>query len=300
MINLNSIEAVSASFLLTTVRDAAFVFKPATPRLGTKRPFQMRHCMNKRLFLSFLLLSGLIFSIGVQAQSGGEPNKRPAFDPPAQSPKQYSVAEIGAMFERPKNTLELLKNLKLAMDKDLLLQKAFFDDANLLKFFNALKVTWEKPGPFAQHQHWAKITPDNRVFTTMIVRVLESRWQESGHKTSAGTPVPGDKRVSGRVSLEVGGAAGFTLREVKKIFGSPTQQALDCGMGPHSTTCDPTTKGSFIYEIRWNPTGGKYYFEKRAVIHFKADPPPDPTVPYPGQKFTDIDLVKSIELYEIE
>jgi hypothetical protein len=44
---------------------------------------------------------------------------------------------------------------------------------------------------------------------------------------------------------------------------------------------------------------GNRYFEKRAVIYFKLDPPRDANVPAARVNFEDNDVVKSIELYEV-
>ena len=53
----------------------------------------------------------------------------------------YPASEIQAMFESPQNIPQLLYNLKIAADRGLLLQPAFYDEATLLKFFHGSKVT---------------------------------------------------------------------------------------------------------------------------------------------------------------
>jgi len=55
------------------------------------------------------------------------------------SPKP-SVSQLEAMFNRPANAPDLLHNLKLAFDRDWLLQPSFYDDAILLKFFDGQRV----------------------------------------------------------------------------------------------------------------------------------------------------------------
>lgn len=53
----------------------------------------------------------------------------------------YSAADISMLYSRPRTLAELLRNLKLALDLNLLLQPAFYSDANLLKFFDGASVT---------------------------------------------------------------------------------------------------------------------------------------------------------------
>ena len=53
----------------------------------------------------------------------------------------YTVSAIQAMFGPPQDVPQLLHNLKIAADRGLLLQPAFYDEATLLRFFKGSKVT---------------------------------------------------------------------------------------------------------------------------------------------------------------
>ena len=80
------------------------------------------------------------------------------------------------MFDRPLDIQHLLRNIKLAMDKDLLLQPGFFTDANLLKFFNGTRMKWSTPSPHMEGMTWRRfeVTTDRRVFPKVTVELLRS------------------------------------------------------------------------------------------------------------------------------
>lgn len=63
-------------------------------------------------------------------------------------PNGYSTADLDAMFERPKSIQQLLQNLKLASERDLLLQPQFYDELTAQKFFAGAKVTRSTPEGF--------------------------------------------------------------------------------------------------------------------------------------------------------
>ena len=72
--------------------------------------------------------------------------------PPGQSkdnvtaPKKGDLVpkEVLAMISRPATVTDLLRNIKFALDHDLLLQKDFYSEENLERFFNTSKIEWSK------------------------------------------------------------------------------------------------------------------------------------------------------------
>jgi len=54
-----------------------------------------------------------------------------------------SAGEISAMFRPPSTGVDLLQNLKVALDRDVLLEPGFYDEANLRNFFNQSRVKWQ-------------------------------------------------------------------------------------------------------------------------------------------------------------
>ena len=261
------------------------------------------HLHVKILFFAIvasLLLSGLLSA--ASAQEATKQRTVPAFSPPSESPKEYSAGEIGAMFERPTTVHQLLQNLKFAMDRDLLLQRAFYEDQNLLKFFNGSAVTWQKPDPIDpsdKHKHRGEITLSRAVFPGAVANVIDNRWQDSRYVASTKTYVPGRHRVVGTILLKVEDTTRFTAHEVTDVFGDPSWKEFDIGLLTHGYTQAPIDKGKFVYEIRWDASHGSY-FEKRMLVYFKRDPPPDPLLPEPRRAFRDDDSVSRIELVEKE
>lgn len=267
--------------------------------------------MNKKLSslrgVSRLLYCGLVFSVATFSQGEGTPSKPPAFSAPPSAPKKYSVAEIGALFERPTNALDLLKNLKLAMDKDLLLQQAFYNDANLIKFFSSTKVTWEKPDLLGNSSDKrtntvrAKVTVDSLIFPRMTVKLMHSYWKTSGFNTSNGEHVPAENYASGQIQLQVDAVPEFTLHKVRQVFGTNAEY-LDPHYSPHGDVQKTTDKGAFRYDTRGQSTGkhktrGRS-FQKETTFSIKFRMPPDPALPGAREPITEDDALKDIELHE--
>jgi hypothetical protein len=92
---------------------------------------------------------------------------------PARSESRtYSAQEIGALFDRPRDVSEFVRNLKVAWDRKLLVQPGFYDENNLKRFFNGAAVVWGKPSPgmsqsFTVRQ--ATVTVDKSLFPGVIV-----------------------------------------------------------------------------------------------------------------------------------
>jgi hypothetical protein len=81
---------------------------------------------------------------GSGRQAAKAPETGPEHIAPSCAHAQCSAAEILAMFDRPMNVADLVRNLKLAFDGDLMLQPAFFERESLVKFFNAVTVSREE------------------------------------------------------------------------------------------------------------------------------------------------------------
>jgi hypothetical protein len=167
------------------------------------------------------------------------------------SPSQtYSAQEIDTMFDRPRDLEHLLRNLKVAMDKDLFVQAGFYTDANLMKLFNGTHVTWSTPSGQGQDNTWRlfKVTTDPGVFPGMTVELLRSCRLEPAY-TSASGAIPAHVRAGGSVTVRVESVPGFTVDGVRRAFGTETQNLMESDAGPHGRY-DRTIKGSLNYERR--------------------------------------------------
>jgi hypothetical protein len=227
---------------------------------------------------------------------------QPGFTAPPVVLKRYSAAEIGNMFDRPTNALQLLGNLKLALDRDLLLQPEFFADANLMKFFNGTKVKWRQPDlsdPTEKLRRRGRVTVDGNAFPNMTVQLIASAWLDLEYNASTGSNMRGRKRSSGVVILQAQEITGVTARAVTSVFGPNPQKSFDSGVDTDAHVHAPTSKGWFIYENRRDDDPGRS-FDKLARFTFKLDSPSDQTLPMPRMTFKSDDIVQRVYLYELE
>lgn len=133
----------------------------------------------------------------------------------------YSVTEIERMFRRPKSTEDLLRNMKLAFDRSLLVQSVFFDPAVLKEFFGGTAVTDSESGKI--------VVLDDHVFPGMTVRV---------HQNGP---------ISNYIEVATGPMVTISVGVVKSIFGAGYKEQLDTGWDTDGHSHVPTTKGHLGY-----------------------------------------------------
>jgi hypothetical protein len=236
-----------------------------------------------------LALSGIALAQTGSATSDHLASDKPAFNPPPESLKQYSAKEINTMVERPTTVSQLLRNIKVVMDRDLLLQQGFFDDANLVKFFNGTHITRRKQKSDSEvseklYPAPTVVTVTSAAFPKMIVKTYLAN-----HDSRSPT--------SHELVIEAGHVPGFTASEVMSAFGPPSEKEFDTGELTDGHSQTPLTKGSYKYETRWTRFAGPY-FEKRVVVYIELDVATDPSLRQQRPAFKDADLVKEIRLHE--
>jgi hypothetical protein len=141
----------------------------------------------------------------------------------------YSVTEIERMFRRPKSTEDLLRNMKLAFDRSLLVQPAFFDPAVLKEFFGGTTVSDSESGKL--------VVLDDHAFPGMTVRV---------HQNSP---------VANYIEVATGPMVTISVGAVKRIFGAGYKEQLDLGADTDGHSHTPTTKGYLGYFEHLGPDG---------------------------------------------
>lgn len=203
-----------------------------------------------------------------------------------------SVAELQAMFERPENVQQLLRNLKLASDREWYLQPSFFDDATLRKFFNVSMVKWETPdtrfgAAYVVVELGARI--DSDVFPKMTVRIESSCtiYERPDRNESASQ----DVSFTGHINLDVGSTSDMTLRLVRREFGHEDTNNIDDGIDQHGRPYIPTMKGSVLYfnapriKLEGPVIGTEFYFRL------------DPRAKHePSREILDNDVVTTIRM----
>jgi hypothetical protein len=103
-----------------------------------------------------VLCSTLLIASAVAAERSQSANAAAAYDTAdsqlvaqsgytAHTGPAPSAGEISATFRSPSTGVDLLQNLKVALDRDVLLDLGFYDEANLRNFFNQPRVKWQTP-----------------------------------------------------------------------------------------------------------------------------------------------------------
>lgn len=168
--------------------------------------------------------------------------------PPQQ---QLSAAEIEAMFETPTAAVQLLRNLKIAVDRGLLTQPAFVDEATLAKVFNGHVISREPVadagGPYFNMME-TLVGAAGEYFPAVTIRVRQGFL---GHFDARGQlePPKGDAQRFGMVTMDVGSVRELTVCSVRDVFGAEGTMQWDSGNTPHGGTYAPTMKGDLIYDF---------------------------------------------------
>jgi hypothetical protein len=163
---------------------------------------------------------------------------------------QDAIARVGALFSRPENATDLLRNLKLAYDTDLLHQPGFYASENLTRFFAGTAATWgerttlSKDGAFRD----IVITADDGVFPQITIQLRRSCSVEVRFEPPNRVR-PDHLQEALLIHLLVGANTGFTLGAVRGVFGPASTQYVDNGaddQGPPAG--EPRKKGVLIYK----------------------------------------------------
>ena len=235
------------------------------------------------------------------ARSTGQPEPTCRLLGPSTDPDD--IARIGAMFSRPKNVAQLLQNLKLAYEKELLLQPGFYDDTNLTKFFASTTVVWGEPRPISTKDTVMRnivINADSSVFPRVTIEMRRSCWlalrfEPPNHYR------PDHVKEAAIVALKASNAPGFTLEVVRSVFGPPSRQYMDYGGGDdNAPPLPPKSKGSLIYMGRGNETrAGSATESPEVTFVVKLDPPAiSDAQRHQAATLNDSDSLDEIRLYE--
>ena len=192
---------------------------------------------------------------------------------------RYTVSDIQAMFESPQNIPQLLQNLKIAAERDLLLQPSFYDEARLSKFFHGSKVRIAKP-PAYQSKGTSAIEADisSDTFPKVVIEVSSNCMK---YDTSVGGTPTRNVDANGFVKITMVTGQFITLKDIRSVFG-PTEPFEELrGRGaPYPST----GKGSVTYEIR-RGVGFNDFTQTR--FYFRSDG---------VEAIGDSDVVQSIEV----
>jgi hypothetical protein len=151
---------------------------------------------------------------------------------PEPSNERYSSEQMDRLFERPSDVAQLLHNLKIAVDRDLLLQPAFDDDALLMKVFagSAIERTTSKGSVDGRD---VSIRIDDPHFPRMTVALSLGRGA--------------DPRAL--VEINVAAIPTFDICAVRDVFGLGAEVIVDShvGMRAVGNVDTPREKGIVRY-----------------------------------------------------
>lgn len=122
-----------------------------------------------------------------------------------------AAKEALAMINRPATMTDLLQNIKFALEHDLLLQKDFYSDENLERFFNTSQIKWSKNEPAAKIGTLFPLDdlPYKSTFERSHVDIYMDLLDRNGQPSESGK-MKGQMTVTARCPVEV----------VEKIFGT--------------------------------------------------------------------------------
>jgi hypothetical protein len=154
-------------------------------------------------------------------------------------------ADINAMFQKPKNLEELLLNIKVAVDRDLLVQSEFYDNSVLERFFAASAISWETVSGYGVRKT-GTLSFDDPTFAGIHGEVILGR----AYQVSSDAHTEEYMR-QGVIRLRLDKPeASMAVRSIVNTFGMPILAFKGCvqsGNGHGPDIEDPTCKGKIIY-----------------------------------------------------
>jgi hypothetical protein len=249
---------------------------------------------------TFPALLGLALVLATVACTHGRSFSSPGGKLP---PPRYSAEEIGGMFERPTTVAELLRNLKIAVDGDLVAEPGFGSDANLLKFFNGSAVRHEAVGPtgldFNQQDAVVSITADN--FPQMTVQLRQGLVSIEGANDAAGHVSTHVKRF-GYIQMSVAAVPEFTVKAVRGVFGKETEAQIGGEWASDGGVAPRTAKGNLIYRYTEESVHALAPTEQKGVMFVIQLPKPgsqDYSAPFSraARMVHDTDAIDGLFIY---
>lgn len=227
-------------------------------------------------FPRWFVLRLAVALLGGVACAQDKPNILESASLPHVPRQEYTAKEMATMFGRPTNVVELLRNLKAAMDRDLILQPSFNDDTLLRKFFAGSSVRREPVSnisPYVAEDVF--ITIDDPHFPKMTVRLRQGHHVQSAHDSGAGR-IPEHSVRTAFIEMNVASVPGFNVSAVRDVFGQGTA-GIDSGEGTDGFRYTPTRKGGVFYDYVNGKSSDapspfmRKYSQKNAIFNVKLD-----------------------------
>ena len=217
------------------------------------------------------------------ADAAGAVEAQDGFCIPHGSLSPMPAEAVRALYQRPTNADELLRNLKVAMDGRLLLQPAFFESASLLKFFNGARV--HRTGSPSQAQDTLignyEVSIQFGGLPKMAVSLQRRCEVVNENSGSAGTVQSRGTTAAGNIS--VAGLPGLNVSAVRRVFGKETREERP-SPGTDSVQNRTDALGWLVYDIGGAPSSVRASLRINQIV-FRIIP--GPTARTTNQNNTD-------------
>ncbi|MGD0278744.1 MAG: hypothetical protein ABSC11_05520 [Smithella sp.] len=168
-----------------------------------------------------------------------------------QSIKNKSGKELMAMINKPTNPVELLKNIKFAIENNLLLSEDICIDDNLNNLLGGTKVSWREYSSFQKKAEIVSLSDVfQRSFSGQGIIYERTRLDDKKVESSSG-------KLCVEISCDGYGDTRFTVEAVESVFGTDMQVVNPYTKPNRHLALIPTTHKlgnlELIYNIE-NPT----------------------------------------------
>lgn len=166
----------------------------------------------------------------------------------------YGAQELSGMIARPQTVEQLLRNLKVAVDRDLVEQQGFFDTKVLTKFFGASSVKWTiNQLDAGSTEKSGTVELSHGPFDGYQVTVRMVRMPIAKENSAYSNHAPEHVRRSATIDIHVNNSrAAIKVLTVVEVFGMPPLAVRGCSETLHggqpAATTNFTCKGKMHYD----------------------------------------------------
>jgi hypothetical protein len=164
----------------------------------------------------FLILAAIVLTAAVLSVALGADNQQQPSDENSRA-GVASVKELYAMVKKPTTPIEVLKNIKFAVDHELLIREDFYTDENLKRFIGGTRVKWGTNKPTSKSAvvyGLDDIYEGVRGFPGMGIDVRMDTVDETGKSADHG-------RIRAGIVVQMG--RGLMVEDVERVLGPPNQ-----------------------------------------------------------------------------
>jgi hypothetical protein len=184
----------------------------------------------------FLILAAIVLTATALSVALGGDSQQQTSDENSNA-GVVSAKELYAMVKKPTTPVELLKNIKFALDHELLLREDFYTDGTLKQFIGGTRVEWPYNRPTSKS---AKVSGLGDLYQAtrgaprMGIDVRLYPAEEDGK-------IEDHRKIGAAITVQMG--RGLTVEDVEGVLGVPTKVSDRHGgiPGPHPEPGQPKT-----------------------------------------------------------